>query len=182
MLLGLLAGTAQAAPAQHDARAPVVWFTASAPPVGGAWSSLVTNASGASMTLHTNSLDAGHAVTIWWIIFNNVGACRSGIENGGGLRCGESDLFRTGVDASVLYATGHVVGNNGVGNFSAHLNTGDASGALFGPGLVNPLGADIHLIVHDHGPVDQSLMPAQIHSFDVCNGPCFDPQASAHEQ
>ena len=50
------------------------------------------------------------------------------------------------------------------------------------PGLTNPLGADIHLVLHDHGPVDPAIVAAEIHSFGVCNLVCTNVQFSVHEQ
>jgi hypothetical protein len=81
----------------------------------------------------------------------------------------------------VLYATGHVIGGSGTASYGAHLAVGDTSGALFGPGLTNPLGAEIHLVVHDHGPADPAIVAAEIRSFGVCNLVCTDVQFSVHE-
>jgi len=151
--------------------------------VGGAWSSLVTTSSGASMSLHTTGLAPGDVVTIWWVVFNAPQNCTHGESP---YRCGPGDLPPYGGDGSaepsVLYATGHVIGASGVGIFGARLAIGDTSGALFGPGLTNPLGADIHLVVHDHGPADPAIVADQIHSFGVCNLVCTDVQFSVHEQ
>ena len=155
--------------------------------VSGSSSLLVRTDSGVTMNLKTSGLPANNAVTIWWVIFNHPEFCSHGVL---GLRCGEGDLSSPDVQASVLYAAGHVIGSKGVGNFAGHLNIGDISeqgcpsGAacyLFGPGLVNPMGADIHLIVHIHGPADPALMPGEIHSFNICNPTCVDMQFSPHE-
>lgn len=148
------------------------------PAVTGASSTLSTNGAGATMTLRTR-VPTGDAVTVWWVVFNNPSACTGGHF---GFHCGPADLGNADAAPSVLYAAGHVIANNGAGDFGAHLSTGDTSGALFGPGLMNPTGADIHLVVHDHGPADPALMPDEIHSFGVCNTTCADIQFSVHEQ
>ena len=154
--------------------------------VPGASSTLITNDSGATMTLHTSEIPAGHAVTVWWIIFNNPEECLFGT---GGLRCGEGDLFgNPDVDASVVYAAGHVVGRSGRSNWGGWIGVGDTQDALFGPGLLNPLGADIHLIVHDHGVVPADQVAENIRSFGSCFPPVAadcsnaDIQFAAHEQ
>ena len=61
---------------------------------------------------------------------------------------------------------------------------GDNSGSVFPPfyeflgipaeaaGLQNPRGAEIHLLMHSHGPKIPELMPAMIHTFA---GGCQDP-------
>jgi len=147
------------------------------------WSKVVTNDAGASMTLHTTELPAGDVVTVWWVVFNAPQNCTHGE---GPYRCGPGDLPPFGGDGSAepsfLYATGHVIAGSGTANFGGHLSVGDTSGALFGPGLVNPLGADIHLVVRDSGPVDPAIVAAQIHSYGVCNLVCANVQFSVHEQ
>ena len=139
---------------------------------------LVRTGSGVSANLHTTDLPAG-AYTVWWIIFNNPGECATD--------CNGSDLGNPDVGGSVARATGKVVGPDGKGNFSAHLNVGDTSEALFGPGLTDSLGAEIHMVIRYHGPVVAANMPAQINSVGGgCVGSggdfefgCYDPQAVA---
>jgi hypothetical protein len=131
------------------------------------------------------TLPAG-AYTNWWVIFNNPDAC-------GPPGCGGKDFpFNGGdpaVDASVLFATGGVVTDNGVGHFRAHLEEGDLSGeVLFGPGLTTADGAEIHIIVRYHGPAGVGdVLAAQTTTFgggcsNVPNPypifPCYDPQAA----
>src|SRR5262245_30216980 len=65
--------------------------------VTGAWSALITNASGASMTLHTTGLTAVDAVTVWWVVFNAPENCSHGE---GPYRCGPGDLPPFGGDGS----------------------------------------------------------------------------------
>jgi hypothetical protein len=138
------------------------------------------------MSLRTSELDPGAAYTVWWVVFNNPGDCVAGMPFSS---CGEGDIFETdedgnliledgnpilqvnendgtfgtpGVNVSALFATGHVVGKNGVGNFGAGLREGTTSGALFGPGLVDAQGAEIHLIVRSHGELIPGMVKKQI--------------------
>jgi hypothetical protein len=135
--------------------------------------------------INTTRLPAG-AYTNWWVIFNNPDAC-------GPPGCGGKDFpFNGGdpaVDASVLFATGGVVTDNGVGHFRAHLEEDDLSGeVLFGPGLTTADGAEIHIIVRYHGPAGAGdVLTAQTTTFgggcsNVPNPypifPCYDPQAA----
>jgi hypothetical protein len=168
----------QAAPATRDVS--VVHYFLSPFIVPGAWSALERNDAGVAMTLHTTGLAPGHAVTVWWVIFNHPQYCSGGEL---GFRCGPGDLSGDPrVQPSVVYAAGHVIGGGGVGNDGANLAVGATQGALFGPGLLNPHGADIHLVVHDHGPADPSIgVDDEIHSFGVCNPTCVDVQVSVHE-
>lgn len=148
--------------------------------IGGAESSLVRNPHGASMTLSTNGLEEG-AYTNWFVIFNNPGACENPIAEIGAA-CGLDDLGLPAVNPSVKFATGNVVGPTGEGSFAASLAEGDASGTLFGPGLVDSRAAEIHIIVQYHGEVIPMHMPAQINTFHGGCPPnnCADVQAAAH--
>src|SRR5207253_2039809 len=51
-------------------------------------------------------------------------------------------------------------------------STGDTEGALWGPGVVNPLGAEIHLVLRDHGVATSETAYAMTHSFGACNPTC----------
>ncbi len=164
-------------------------------PIAGASSSYYAEEDGISATLDTTGLVPGHAITMWWVIFNHPEFC----ENGeGGLRCGEPDLLIFGgdeaVEGSVVQAGGQIVGPDGSGHLGSYLAVGDTSDLLIaGPGLSNPLGADVHLVVRDHGPVQAGLFVDQLGSVSggCTEGPedtgtlgdfvCVDVQFAAHE-
>jgi hypothetical protein len=147
--------------------------------VAGSSSTLVRTSSGVAMTLQTAYLTPGSTVTIWWVIFNNPEYCSNGMY---GLKCGAGDFSNPNVVASAMYAAGHVIGGSGKGNFAASLTIGKTTKqVLFGPGLTNPEGADIHLIVREHGPLDPALMPDLIQSVNTCNSVCTDVQFAPHE-
>ena len=144
-----------------------------------AYSTIVRNQAGVGMTFHTLGLIAGDAYTVWWIVFNNPDMCAPGHR----FRCAVSDLTNPATGSSVLYAAGHVIGGEGVGNFGSYLNVGDTSGAIMGNGLTNPMGADVHLVVRDHGPMIPDLVADQISSFGgACDvNVCANVQASVHQ-
>jgi hypothetical protein len=120
-------------------------------------STLTRTGSGISFSLQTSGLQAGHAVTVWWMVFNPDGS------------------------VSVQYAAGHVVDDSGVAEFGGHLSVGDLDEVINGgPGLLDALGADVVLVVRDHGPKDPGRVNQQIHTFDVCNPTCTDLQMSMH--
>ncbi len=120
-------------------------------------STLTRTASGASFTLSTSGLEAGHAVTIWWMIFNPDGS------------------------VSVQYAAGHIVGASGTASFAGFLRVGDTTGVINGgPGLLDPLEANVVLVVRDHGELDPSQVNQQIMTFEACNPTCTDLQISMH--
>lgn len=194
VLASLAYGSSVQAAAQHSTTNVYMLSDGSAVP--GAWSKLTRNDSGVSATIHTSKLPAGHAVTVWWVVFNHPEHCTHG---SGTALCGAGDLLLLGgdpqVEGTVLYAAGHVIGGSGVGNYGAHLSVGDTSGVLLGvgPGLTNPQGAEIHLVVRSHGPAIPELVEEQISTFGAgCNnvppgtgtpGPntCVDLQFAVHE-
>lgn len=108
----------------------------------------------------------GHTMTLWWMVFNNPEACSGG--QGG---CGEPDLFDPAVVADALYADGNVVDQDGNASFTAYLEVGDTTGSvndLVGAeptGILDPRGAEIHLVVRSHGPMVDGQVADQIGSF-----------------
>jgi hypothetical protein len=146
-------------------------------------STLTRTDSGIAMVLHTTGLQAGHTVTIWWMVFNHPQACISGASTPtpDDPRCGMADMENSAAGLSVLYAAGNIVDEDGEADFGAYLQEGDTDGALPGMGL-DAAAADVHLVVRDHGPVDPRHVVDQIHTFDdFCNPTCTDLQMSVHE-
>jgi hypothetical protein len=120
-------------------------------------STLTRTTSGIAFSLSTTGLEPGHAVTIWWMVFNPDGSL------------------------SVQYAAGHVIGEGGAAEFGGHLSVGDTDGVINnGPGLLDATGATIVLVVRDHGPADPGRVSEQIHTFGTCNSTCTDRQMSMH--
>ena len=73
-----------------------------------------------------------------------------------------------GPPSAVVYLAGHVVGGNGQATFSGHLSS---------PDIDNPLGAEIHLVVRDHGEAIPGQIPSLIHTGGG-GCPCTDVQVS----
>ena len=127
------------------------------------------------MTISTTGLEPGHAYSVWWVIFNNPDACSD--------ECGTDDfpegapMAQPGLEppdpavkASVLWATGLVVPSDGAADFRARLEVGNPPGAVdFGPGLVDPMNAEIHLPVRSHGRAMLGQVAEQI---STVNGLC----------
>jgi hypothetical protein len=144
--------------------------------VPGASSTLVRTSNGISVSLQTSELPAGHAVTVWALIFDNPSACGVG-------GCDETrgDLGVPAVQGSLQRVAGHVVGTES--SFAGHLGIGEATQTAFGPGLLNPYGAQINLIVREHGvAASGELLLQQFHdpSPRFCNVACSDIQKSVH--
>lgn len=160
---------------------------------------LVRTDSGVGYTLRTSDLVKGHAISIWWVIFNNPEACDGD--------CGIEDLFvdfpadltpNPDTNPAVMGGAGNVVGGSGIAAFAAHLNEGQITveHPLFvgGPGLMDAREAEIHLVVRSHGPLQPGLNHAMFSSFEGgCEvelppgtvpedvGECSDLQAAGFE-
>jgi CBS domain-containing protein len=124
-------------------------------------STLIRTANRVTFTLQTTRLPAGHAMTVWWMVVN------------------------PDESMSVLYATGHVIDRSGAAVFGGSLREGDTKGILSLPGLstqglLDAEGADVSLVVRDHGPAKRGIVHQQIRTFDVCNPTCTDLQMSVH--
>jgi hypothetical protein len=142
--------------------------------------------------IHTSGLPAG-TYTVWWVIFNDPEHCDR--------PCDEGDLLNPDAGVSIFFATGGVVGSNGIANFRAHYTEGDDLGEadtqhVLGDGALDPSRAEVHMIIKYHGPPsdDPDLLWEQTHTllggcFANANAldlgepfgiQCFDPQAVAH--
>lgn len=147
--------------------------------IPGSSSTLVRTANGITGTAHTSGLQPGAAYTFWWIIFNHPENCSDGV-------CGVDDVvpFPGNADAgvSLVYGGGHIIGGNGKSNFAAHLSVGDTSAADFGPGLLDPWKAEVHIVLRSHGQPIPGMIDIQIGSFgggcDV--NTCSNDQSVAH--
>jgi hypothetical protein len=162
VLLGLLSVVlVSRAAAATQTTSPVATFAGSTVGI----STLIRTGSGLSFSLTTSGLQAGHAVTVWWMVLNPDGSL------------------------SVQYAAGHVIDDSGAAEFGGHLSVGDTDGVINGgPGLLDAQRANVVLVVRDHGLADPGRVSQQIHTFDVCNPPtppnaplsCIDLQMSMH--
>jgi hypothetical protein len=157
-------GSAVAESAEVD-RQPVRWHAQSGNPQGslvgaGATAQLVRTAEGISFSIDTEQLRSGHAYTAWVVVINNPVACTAS-------PCSPPDiLLNAATDAQLTYGTGHVVGNGGEAGFGAALRAGPIStGWLPDQGLDDPLGAEVHLVLNDHGPVLAEFMPEMISTY-----------------
>lgn len=150
-----------------------------------AYSTLVRTSDAVTMTINTSGLEGGAAYTVWWVVFNNPENCTHPIP-GVVSDCGEGDLTPNGgddsVNSSVSWAAGHVIGKNGVGDFAGILKEGKARGqVLFGPGLIDAEGAEIHLVVRSHGQPIPGQVVEQIHTFEKGCLVCEDLQFAVHQ-
>ena len=162
-------------------------------PIGGldgitGTSTLHRNKNGITVNFKAKNLKPG-AYTIWWVIWNNPMECGDPeiLEP-----CVEADFGKAGdVGVEVMYAGGHVVGNNGKGNFSAHLNAGDDTPesmntsfgfpSVGGLAVGNTFDAEVHIVLRTHGPKVPGLVNEQISSYGGgCDTPFLIPPFTAY--
>jgi hypothetical protein len=146
-------------------------------PVGeGAVSTIIRNEQGVTITVHTTNLDPGPH-TVWMLIWNAPENC----AGEGPVACSPA----VDTPESVAFGAGAIVGASGKGNFGFRLNMGDTSGVIGGAvqaGLTNPLGAEIHAVIADHGEIIPGEIQQQLSSpaDSGCGGPCPIVQGVAH--
>jgi hypothetical protein len=188
----LLLGFSLTLAAQHSSVNPVttvrniVWVS-NEEPIAGAEAILTRMQHGISMTVNTEELIPGYAYTVWWVIFNAPKNCSDEA-------CGMNDVFlmdeagrfilangleqpniagREATQVSFLWATGNIADEEGHAMFRASLPIGDLTGDVsFGPGLLEPMQSEVHIILRSHGPVIPELRDEQM--FTAWGG-CPDP-------
>jgi hypothetical protein len=155
--------------------------------IPGSSAQLVINDQGATIQVKTSGLPAGHAVTLWRVVFNYPEYCSDGV-------CGPDDAFpppgNIAAGASVTFGAGHVIGNNGRASFGTHLAVGEDA-TPWSVGLLNPRTAEIHFVLRDHGPAIPGMVNEQISTPGAaCNNfppgtgdyPCEDLQVGIFTQ
>jgi hypothetical protein len=152
------------APASAAEREPVLTF-ADLTQVG--TSHVERSGEGVSFSLTTSQLEPGNAYTLWLVVFNNPDGCQAPTPISS---CSAADVGNLAAMPDIVYGTGHVAGGSGQATFSGHRRAGDDSGSITDPiglpafGLVDSEGAEIHLVLHEHGPKLARYLPDMIHS------------------
>ena len=205
LLVGLMVGCETEAPIAPDTTGDIAFKAMKAPNAATSSSSnvytfagmnnvgnstLVRNNNGVTLNLKTTSLNAGHAYTVWFVIFNNPEEC--GIQGGEvspDVPCNLPDLFNPAVQGDVMYGAGSLAGGVGTATFAGHRAEGDLSGSIIGlfglpaHGIIDARKAEIHFVVRTHGPKIPGKVREQIGSFNGGCPPnnCVDVQFAVHQ-
>lgn len=170
-LISVVVGLLMAVPpvdAEPKKSTSKLWTSADAPAVPGARSKLMRRNTGICMNINTRTLPEG-AYTVWWFVFNNPEHCTAPLGVGGARCGGDADFANDAVQASGLWATGSIVGPDGVGHFSACLEENTFPGQILDPpGLTDAQGAEIHIFVRTHCAAEYgrpALLGAQLTTF-----------------
>lgn len=135
--------------------------------VPGALATLERSSSGVEVEVRTTELEPGHTYTLWWAVVNAPEACEAHPEP-----CGAPDVLdNPETESQVAYGAGQVV-DDGRATFTARLDAGPIPEGWFdGVGLADPLGAEVHVILNDHGPELTEHMPEMVRTY---RGGCTD--------
>ena len=150
--------------------------------VAGASSKITRTDQGITVSVKT-TVDPG-AYTMWLLIWNNPENCH-GNPAAPGLRCVPGPPPAFDPPSCVLYGAGHVVGNNGKLNYTAHQQAWvPGSGPDCGNGLMYPRTADVHAAVRSHGEKVPGMVSEQINTFGggCVTNECYEVQGAAHEE
>jgi len=145
------------------------------------------------VTLHASDLAAHTAHTVWIAVFNRPSACTT--NPGGEVRCGGPDVALTPnlADASAFNVGGFVTDGDGTANVSIDVRSGpvpEGAAVLFGEGGINDngvrpglragngFGAEVHVVIREHGVL---LLDAIAHQLSAFLGGC-PPNTCANAQ
>jgi len=135
--------------------------------VEGAYATLNTNANGASFSFHVTQLNPGHVYTVWFVVINAPENCVTSPCTAPADVLGNTE----GVRANITYGAGHVVGESRQATFAGFIPAGEMPDGWFDNDFSNPLGAEIHLVLNDHGPKIPELVSNMLHTY---RGGCTD--------
>jgi hypothetical protein len=170
LALSMILALSSSVAARADRQAvPIGWHPQSgmAGAVGsGAAATLVRRDKGVSFTLKTANLRPGNAYTLWFVVVNNPSACTT-------TPCSGPDIIlNPATNSQVTYGAGHIAGGNGQATFAGAFGAGGLpDGWLAGRGLEQPLTAQIHLVLNDHGSALAAYLPDMIQTY---RGGCSD--------
>jgi hypothetical protein len=141
--------------------------------IEGASATLVSSEEGIAIRFVAQNLEANHVYTLWVVIINNPEACSSH-PCGGPDVLGNPDL----VESEVLQGDNLLYTEDAIMEFTAFVPVGDASEGegWFGNGLTNPMGAEIHLVVQDHGELIPEMTGTML---NTVRGGCVDESVPA---
>lgn len=119
--------------------------------IDGATARLQSNDDGILVMMTTKQLDKMHADTLWVVTINRPDLCLTA-------PCSSEDILKRTdiVDANVVYGGGRVIRGDTT-SFMSYLPVGKVEGGWFDNDFVNPRGAEVHLVVNDHGPLIPAL-------------------------
>lgn len=145
----------------------------------GATASLVRTREGIRYRIDTSGLVPGHAYSVWFVVVNDPAGCTA-------VPCaGPQFIGDATVDGQVSWGRDGRVGRaDGTARFGARIEAGPLlDGWLRVQGLDDPMQAEIHLVLNDHGPVVDGLRREMLSTYragcsDASPFPAFFPPSA----
>ena len=134
--------------------------------VADAKAQLMHSDGGVMMSFETSELTPGNVYTAWWVFINNPDGCET-------IPCTPKDVLGNSdvVVSDLGYADGLIADEDGHGHFTVFQSLGELSNAWIGNGFQNLGGAEIHVILNEHGPVVPEMVDNMLGSY---RGGCTD--------
>ena len=134
--------------------------------IEGTTATLLSTEGGIAIHLATSNLEVNHAYTLWVAMINNPEACTAkpcpGPEVLGNSEALQAEMTQ---GDSLLYS------DEALMEFTSFIPVGDVPEGWFGNGLTNPMGAEIHLVVQDHGELIPDMAGMML---NTVRGGCTD--------
>lgn len=201
LAIGIVAGSP--ASAEASTQTSTMHNFADASVIEGSEAMLARMDGGLHVTVDTVGLSPGHAVTAWFVVFNNPDNCSDG-------ECGENDIFNLDADGEfvlnadgtppmnmdgitsanifVQRAAGLIIDVGGTAQFMGSLVVSDVSEGVFGGGLVDAHVAEVHIVLVDHQEAIPGTTDVMVNTLtggcadDWPNEPCEDVQFAVFKQ
>ena len=134
--------------------------------IDGSQAMLVSNEDGIFGHVVTDGLEDGHVYTLWVVMINNPSACEA-------FPCTAPEILGNSdeLQSEVTWGDGIIVSDEGRAEFTAYVPAGEVQEAWFGNGLTNPTGAEVHLIINDHGELIPDMAANMLNTY---RGGCTD--------
>lgn len=131
-----------------------------------ATATLLSTERGLFVDVDTRDLTEDNVYTLWIVTVNEPENCQE-------TPCSMEDIMERNEEAQidVGYVGGAIAREDGSGSLSGYQPTGELTQAWYDAGLEDPMQAEVHLIVRDHGPVVEDLAETMINTF---RGGCSD--------
>jgi len=117
-------------------------------PIDGTQALLETSPAGASMRIETSGMTPGHAFTVWWVAVQSPENCST-------RPCSPMDAMGNAetMNSVASNAGGGIVNDDGSVRFASFLPIGEVAGNFYTSTFDQPLTAEYHLVIQDHGPL-----------------------------
>ena len=135
--------------------------------IEGATATLIRTEEGIAVRFKTQNLEVNHPYTLWVAIVNNPEACTNS-------PCGPDVLGNPDVvQSEMLQGDNLLYTDEAIMEFTTFIPVGEApeGEGWFGNGLTNPMGAEIHLTVQDHGELIPEMAGTML---NTVRGGCTD--------